>query len=226
MTAAGRPKLTRTTLRSSVTEELRSQILSGDLRSGTHLGEIALSASLGVSRATLREALRQLEQDGLVIQDNRGRVIVREVLPRELADLFEVRLALESLAITRLCALPDRSQIVTQLRLRLDRLRTQSSLAEDLDADLAFHGDVCRLSGNEILLQNWQNISGLVRITMLAAGADPARENMTYDRHAPIVDLVERGDADAACHFLAEHMGTARDRLLERMNERETHADR
>lgn len=219
MTAPARPRLTRTTLRSSVTDEIRSQILSGDLQSGTHLGEIALSASLGVSRATLREALRQLEQDGLVVQDNRGRVMVREIRPQELADLFEVRLALESVAITRLCALADRSEIVAQLRLRLDRLRTPSSLADDLDADLAFHGDVCRLSGNDVLLQNWQNISGLVRITMLAAGADPARENMTYDRHAPIVDHVERGDEEAARRFLAEHMATARDRLLERMNE-------
>ncbi|MEW2501391.1 GntR family transcriptional regulator [Amycolatopsis sp. CA-161197] len=204
----------RTTLRESTVDLLRTAIFGGDIPAGTHLAEVSLSASLGVSRATLREALRQLQQEGLAVQDSRGRVSVREVSPQEVEDLFEVRLGLETIAARRLCERPDRSSVVTELTDRLERLRRPESLAADLDADLEFHGTMCRLSGNQLLLQSWEGISSLARITMLAAGPDSARANMAYDRHAPIVDLIARGDSAACSEFLADHMASARDRLI------------
>jgi DNA-binding GntR family transcriptional regulator len=208
-------KPTRTTLRESTVDLLRAAIFGGDIPAGTHLAEISLSASLGVSRATLREALRQLQQEGLAVQDTRGRVSVREVSAQEVKDLFEVRLGLESIAVRRLCTLADRAAVVGELTERLERLRRMESLAADLDADLEFHGTICRLSGNQLLLQSWEAISSLIRITMLAAGPDSARANMAYDRHAPIVDLIARGDAAACTEFLADHMASARDRLVQ-----------
>jgi DNA-binding GntR family transcriptional regulator len=204
----------RTTLRESTVDLLREAIFGGDIPAGAHLAEISLSSSLGVSRATLREALRQLQQEGLVVQDGRGRVSVREVSAVEMEDLFELRLGLESIAVQRLCKLPDRSAVVTELTERLERLRKTESLAADLAADLELHEAICRLSGNLLLLQSWQGINILIRITMLAAGPDSARANMAYDRHAPIVELIARGDAVACSEFLADHMASARDRLV------------
>lgn len=211
----GKPN--RTTLRESTVDVLREAIFGGDIPAGTHLAEISLSGSLGVSRATLREALRQLQQEGLAVQDARGRVSVRDVSADEVRDLFELRLGLESMAVQRLCKLSDRTAVVAELTERLERLRTTESLAADLSADLEFHGAICRLSGNQLLLQSWQGISSLIRITMLAAGPDSARANMAYDRHAPIVDLIARGDVTACGEFLVDHMASARDRLVASM---------
>jgi DNA-binding GntR family transcriptional regulator len=219
MTVFSIGRATRFTLRESVTDRLRTAIGEGTLAPGTHLAEVELSGSLGVSRATLREALRQLQQEGLLVQDQRGRVSVRHLTGSEVYDIFEVRTGLEQIAIGRLCALPDREPVVAALQGKLDRLKYQVSLAEDLDADLNFHGAMCELAGNQTLYQAWSNISGLVRVTMIAAGPKPARENMQFERHCPIVDLIAAGDAEAAHRFLAEHMDTAAQRLVSRMSQ-------
>ncbi len=210
-------RATRFTLRESVADRLRVAIKDGSLGSGAHLAEVELSDSLGVSRATLREALRQLQQEGLLTQDTRGRVSVRQVSRQEVRDIFEVRLGLESIAVQRLCALEDRAAAVAELRGKLDRLKYEVSLADDLDADLDFHGTICSLAGNPMLFQAWSNLSGLIRITMIAAGPDPARENMAFERHAPIVDLIASGDVAEAHRFLEHHMETAVDLLVNRM---------
>ncbi|WP_353074156.1 FCD domain-containing protein [Amycolatopsis carbonis] len=69
-----------------------------------------------------------------------------------------------------MCERRDRSSVVTELTEHLERLRRPESLAADLDADLEFHGTMCRLAGNQLLLQSREGISSLARITMLAAG--------------------------------------------------------
>jgi DNA-binding GntR family transcriptional regulator len=210
--------VTRSTLRESVAARVRAAILEGDIPGGTHLAEVGLSESLGVSRATLREALRQLQEEGVAVQDSRGRVSVRSISAKEVHDLYEVRLGLELIAVRRLCELPAAERRLDDLRAKLERLRQQVSLAADLDADLEFHGMVCSAAQSPILYKSWQNISSLIRLTMVAAGPDSARENMAFERHAPIVDLIAKGDADEACRFLESHMLTAERVLVERMN--------
>jgi len=208
----------RITLRESVADQLRSAISEGAITPGTHLGEVDLSSSLQVSRATLREALRQLQQEGLLAQDSRGRVSVRKVSPAEVEDIFEVRLGLESIAVRRLCTRKDRVTDVNILRSKLEPLRQPLTLAEDMDADLDFHGTICTRAGNVTLTQAWTSISGVIRITMIAAGAAPARANASYDRHVPIVDFIEAGDAPGALAFLRDHMSSAAEQLVNRMS--------
>src|SRR3712207_9551360 len=73
--------LDRSTLRERSLEALRSAILSGRYRPGDHLGEVELAGSLGVSRGTVREALRHLQQEGLVTSGNRGMLRVNSLTP-------------------------------------------------------------------------------------------------------------------------------------------------
>ena len=73
--------LDRSTLRERALEALRSVILSGQYRPGDHLGEVELAGSLGVSRGTVREALRHLQQEGLVTAGNRGMLRVNSLTP-------------------------------------------------------------------------------------------------------------------------------------------------
>jgi DNA-binding GntR family transcriptional regulator len=206
------------TRRELILDRLREAISSGQLSAGTHLAEVELSAALGVSRGTLREALRHLQQEGLLTADSRGRLSVRVVNAREVEEIFAVRDALESLALQQICKLEDRSTIVADLRRQLDRLRAaEGQFTAQLDADLAFHARMCELSGNATLLQTWRAVSGLARAAITAAGAETALHNMAYERHRPIVDLIESGDVAGGKAFLAQHMDEAARRITDQM---------
>ena len=108
--------LDRSTLRERALEALRAAITSGQYRPGDHLGEVELAKNLGVSRGTVREALRHLQQEGLVTAGNRGMLRVNSLSPEEVRELFQVRAALEGLAVATIIASPDRQSAVKSLR--------------------------------------------------------------------------------------------------------------
>src|SRR6187455_1623528 len=114
--------LDRSTLRERALEALRAAITSGSYRPGDHLGEVELATHLGVSRGTVREALRHLQQEGLVTGGNRGMLRVSTVSPKEVRELFRVRAALEGLAVAEIIASPRRDAAVQTLRAALVRL--------------------------------------------------------------------------------------------------------
>lgn len=209
------------TRRELILDRLRSAISSGELAPGTHLAEIELSEALGVSRGTLREALRHLQQDGLLTSDARGRLSVRVVSPTEVTEIFDVRCALETLAFQDICRRADRQAIATELRRSLEQLkRSAGDFAAQIEADLALHERMCELSGNATLRHAWRGVSGLARAAITAAGPPTALANMAYDRHLPIITLIEAGDAEGGAAFLRAHMHDAADRVVAAM----THA--
>ena len=116
MSADPLSSLDRRTLRERALEALRSAITSGRYRPGDHLGEVELATHLGVSRGTVREALRHLQQEGLVTAGNRGMLRVNEISPTEVRERFRVRAALESLAVTEIIRSADRARAVAALR--------------------------------------------------------------------------------------------------------------
>ncbi|SDS15429.1 GntR family transcriptional regulator [Agrococcus carbonis] len=209
----------RVTRRELILDRLREAVTTGELPQGTHLAETELSASLGVSRGTLREALRHLEQQGLLTKDARGRLSVRVVTAAEVRDIFDVRFALESLACETVCARDDLEAVVAELRRALERLAEseRGSIADQVAADLAFHEAICAASGNGTLLESWRRVSGLARAVITAAGRDTAIANMAADRHAPIVEAIASGDAERARAVLREHNDSAREAIVERL---------
>jgi len=86
--------LAKTSLREQALDQLRNAVTSGEIAPGTRLVETELSAALGISRGTLREALRQMQQEGLVEAGERGRLTVRTLSDAEILDMFAVRAAL------------------------------------------------------------------------------------------------------------------------------------
>ena len=200
--------LDRSTLRERSLEALRGAILTGRHRPGDHLGEVELAGSLGVSRGTVREALRHLQQEGLVTSGNRGMLRVNSLTPAEVHELFRVRAALEGLAVREVIASPRREAAVEALRTALERLSDDEEPAARMEADLAFHLTLCRLSGNSMLVEAWQRLEGRMRVAILN-GASWQAPMMARDRHRPIVEAVERGDVEAAVRIVDEHMTAA-----------------
>src|ERR687886_2387460 len=185
MTAEQLTSLDRSTLRERALSALRSAITSGQYRPGDHLGEVELAGHLGVSRGTVREALRHLQQEGLVTAGARGMLRVRSHTATEIRELFEVRAALEGLAVRLLIDSPKRDAAVTTLRRALSELDDpHRDFIAHVDADMAFHLLLCELSGNSMLATAWQQLAGRIRVTIMARGEEQSAL-MSGGYHAP-----------------------------------------
>jgi DNA-binding GntR family transcriptional regulator len=203
--------LDRSTLRERALEALRSAITSGRYRPGDHLGEVELGQHLGVSRGTVREALRHLQQEGLVTVGNRNRLLVNSLTPQQVRELFRVRAALEGLAAAEVIASPKRDEAVATLREALSQLAVGDAgdFATKLEADLGFHLLLCQLSGNSMLVDAWRYLEGRIRVTIMNGESAGSPTMMSRDRHAPIVEAIECGDAAAATAVVQQHMAAA-----------------
>ena len=208
--------LQKKSLREQALSALRTAITSGELAPGRHLVETELSEMLQISRGTLREALRQLEQEGLISAGPRGRMSVRHLDVKEIRDIFAVRGVLESLAARTLSDMPDKEGALAELRAAVDNMEkaAKSSLEERIESDLEFHRTLCRLSGNETLLHSWESLEGSIRMSIMFAGLEKGVSNMSVDRHHDIVAAIETGDASLARKTIREHMDTAADNLV------------
>jgi DNA-binding GntR family transcriptional regulator len=212
VTAEPLSNLDRSTLRERALEALRSAITSGQYRPGDHLGEVELATNLGISRGTVREALRHLQQEGLVTASNRNMLRVSTISPRDVRELFRVRAALEGLAISEIIASPQRKKAVRTLREALSRLADSDDAGDfttRLEADLGFHLRLCELSGNAVLVEAWRYLEGRIRVTIMNCESVDTPSMMARTRHAPIVDAIERGDVEAARTVIEHHMAAA-----------------
>ena len=210
MTAEPLSNLDRSTLRERALEALRSAITSGQYRPGDHLSEVALAGHLGVSRGTVREALRHLQQEGLVTAGNRNMLRVSTISPKAVRELFRVRAALEGLAVAEIIASTEREKAVATLRKGLSRLSdSDGDFAAKLEADLGFHLLLCQLSGNAMLVEAWRYLEGRIRVTIMNYESADTPSMMARTRHAPIVDAIERGDVAVARSVVEQHMAAA-----------------
>ena len=194
---------------------LREAILTGELAAGSRLPQEELAARYGISRIPLREALRRLEGEGLVvITANRG-AAVRALTVRDVEDIFDLRLALESLALRRA------SEQRADLREQTERLRERAGeaiAAGDLPAlfhlDRDFHAGLTAASENAHLVQTlggqWSQIMRIMHAYLRHANYPPR----VWAEHQAIAAAVARGDADGAIALLTAHLDVARDRIL------------
>jgi DNA-binding GntR family transcriptional regulator len=211
----GLVELDRTSLRERAMEMLRAAVTTREIEPGSRLVETELSAAMGISRGTLREALRQLEYEGLIEVGERGRLTVRTLTDAELADMFTVRAALEGLAAATISTRPDRDVLLPELQTALDALQAADGSINDMvDADLAFHRLLCEASGNTTLVRAWETLTGPIRVAILFAGPAAALANMSVPRHQELLDAIATGDPDTARGAVDAHMREAAHTLL------------
>jgi DNA-binding FadR family transcriptional regulator len=209
--------LERVNLRQQAVIALREAITSGEIPAGTHLAETDLAQRLQISRGTLREALRELQQQGLVTAGARGRLSVRQLTA---ADEQSGRERLDRSAHDEdLMDLGgDRQQTVALLSAAVKRLEDAETLGLEarIEADLDFHRTLCVLTGNQTLLTTWGALEGAIRLSIMYGGVERADENMDAHRHADIVDSIASGDADRARETIMAHMAHAAANLVRR----------
>lgn len=217
--------LSRTTLREQVLKQLRDAILSGELPVGAHLNEVELASRLTVSRGTVREALRTLEQAGLAESADRGRLIVRRLSKRDVRELYQVRSFLECGAALAVAHDTNRNSLVKQLTKALPPATTRD-FESALRADLAFHQKLCDLADNALLVHQWSSLEHQIRVVTCAGAATDdgvVPDIMLRANHLPLVEALGQQDELAIIHVFNAHMDGAAAYWTNRIPEPATH---
>jgi len=211
------------TLVEAVTETLRKEILKGNFLPGAALQEVELSKMLNISRGTVREALRQLNQEGIVeIIPYRG-AFVTELPAQRVKEIYTLRVLLEPYAVR----LSMENQVFTEdyleemrlLVVRMGELEKAGDYNATIEADIKFHEMSCQRCGHELILETLHNLQSLTLMFILATKL--YRSDMVSDEvsHQAIFDGIASGDPDLAEEIVRKHINDAGTSLVRRMEE-------
>ena len=196
------------TVAEGVYQHLRRELLTGRLEPGQWLREQELAEALDVSRTPVREAIRQLAQEGLLqIEANRG-VRVRGLSLEEAVATYEVRNRLESMA-AGLAARNVTDEARAELSQHLEAMNAvdPEDQAEHIRTDNEFHALVARLSSNPVLEELVEKLSERVmRVKILTRDVNVSAEARA--QHTRIVEAISRGDEEAAAEAMSRHVRT------------------
>ncbi len=196
---------------------LRHELLAGTLEPGCWLREQELAEALNVSRTPIREAVRQLAQEGLVvIEPNRG-VRVPELGLEEAVATYAVRERLEAMA-AELAAVNATKSDLEELNRDLEIMNevAPEDFAEHIRTDDAFHALVARIARNPVLEELAERLSlRVMRVKVLTRDVNTSA--MARAQHARIVAAITSGDPSAAGAAMAEHIRTNLDIVKDRL---------
>lgn len=195
-------------LRESVVTSIREAIHSGALRPGDRLFEAGLADQMGISRAPIREALRQLELEGLVEMSPRRGAAVARFSREDVLEVYSLRSALEGLAchlaVERASA--DDWRHLRELAERMRQAAQQGDLRTLVNYDLTFHGTLCEISGHRRLLKTWRSLEGQARVFLTWIEQIYGDLVETAEGHVPILDALECGDGNKAEALTRRHI--------------------
>lgn len=199
-------------LRSSVFFQLRDDILKGRFKPGENLVELKLAAQYGVSRTPVREALRQLELEGLVkYLPNRG-VVVEGITSEDVEDIFIIREHLEAL-VANWAAERVQPEEIEKMRETLD-LQEFYTAKDDVQQvtvlDTEFHRLLLEASRSKSLRYALGSMLDYVEQARFRSLRVPGRIHDSVREHRAILDAVAAGEAQLAGERMAEHMRQAR----------------
>lgn len=209
-------------LRDVVFKTLRQGILTGELKPGERLMEIHLAKRLGVSRTPIREAIRKLELEGLVTMVPRRGAEVAQISGKNLKDVLEVRVALDSLAVRLACERITEEGIV-QLK-RACKQFEMTTKEKTLDAtkiaqaDVAFHDVISKATGNERLLQMISNLSEQMYRYRFEYIKDTNYHERLIKEHENLCKYIENRDSQKAVEEITKHIENQLQSILTHLN--------
>ena len=196
----------RSTLRAHVAERLRTAILAGDIAPGAPLVETALSQRFDVSRGPLREALRQLIEEGLVVTVP---YTGTHVAPLSVEDeIYSLRTALETFAFEQIWERRDES-FRRELQRRNDVLIATIDAGDDrasILTELDFHGLVYEAAGHRLLQRAWHGLRGRLQLYWAAHHRAHGRRGPRRDSHDSYIAAALGDDLAAMRAEIADHM--------------------
>ena len=212
--------MAKNNLRQQAYQHIHGRIVDGTLRVGTVVSELSLADEIGMSRTPIREAIRQLQVEGLVEQIPRFGTVVRQPRRQEIVESYQLREALESYAVslTTECISASDLAMLKKLCERLQAvasdLKASSKSALDaemmkrfLAADMAFHVVLIRGAGNSRIMKIINDMHVLKRVFGVERQLHSQEiVDEAYQSHQQIYNFVEAGSADNARQAMARHI--------------------
>lgn len=198
----------RYSLRGRVYNTIRDKILSGDYHENEELKENTIATELGVSRTPVREALRQLELEGLVsIIPNKG-ASVTGITTKDIHDIYTIRSYLEGLCARWACENITNAQIedLEEILYLSDFHARRSHFEQIVELDNKFHDLIYKASGSKILNHVLSDFHQYVERVRKITLSRPYRAEQSSKEHGAIVDALKKRDGDLAEALAHEHM--------------------
>jgi DNA-binding GntR family transcriptional regulator len=197
-------------LKHTVAEQLRAEMVKGALKPGEKIVERRWANTFGVSQASIREAINLLATGGFVTKALGRSARVVNLSAEDVMQIYEMRGALEGLA-ARLAAekRADTAEVEKALS-TMERSAQKDDLAALLDANLAFHLGLCRLSNNSYLIEQAYRLLPLIfafiRIRAIASGQSASLWAKDFPPFRRIVELIKEGEGETAEQYVKKVM--------------------
>ncbi len=210
-------------LREVVFQSLRTAILEGTLEPGERLMEIHLAQELGVSRTPVREAIRKLELEGLVVTYPRRGAVVANITRKDLEDVLEVRRALEELAMRRAAVMitDEQIQALHQAEKTFIEYLNSNDVAKSATADAEFHEIISNATGNARLVALLSNLRGQMYRYRMENLKDKSSHSELIEHHQQIISAMENHDPEAAAQTITEHIKLQKQSILDSLQMQE-----
>lgn len=206
-------KYRRTTQLDFAVEALRAAILSGEMKMGERVNEVAVTNRLNISRTTFREALRQMEEAGLLIREPFKGTFVREFTDKEIKEINDLQGALECHAVELILEkgknkkkdMKPLYKIVSQM----ESMDSKCSQEEHNELHIEFHRNLVLLSDNQLLYRVWNDLSQQFRVAMAVSQGiyQMSGETVNFAKnHREIADAILEGDREKAQRRIKEHV--------------------
>ena len=209
-----------------VVEAVRRGILRGELAPGTPLREVHMAESLGISRNTVRDAVRALAREGLVTHSMHRGAIVTRLTERDVVDVFRVRERIEPQAIE--ASEHASAEQLAGLRGTVDQLARGANAGDwdgVVDADCLFHRHLVGFLGSPRLDRFYDTIQGELRLCLSIADRADDDPRDLIGEHTELYELIAAGERARCSARLTQHLHEARDRLCQMVRDTEEAAD-
>ncbi|MFK7692707.1 GntR family transcriptional regulator [Paenibacillus sp. HJGM_3] len=198
-----------TSLRHRITDDIRKAIFHGKLRPGDRLREVDLSQQMGVSRGPIREAIRMLEQEGLLLSHPYKETTVAEINGEEVQEvLIPIRLTLEKYAIRK--ALPKVGEAelekLSSIVQRMKEAAKLKNLPVMVDLDIQFHEYLIGLAETPGLFNTWTSICNRIRLYFIKQGLMYKNLNDLWKEHEALLAVIRSGDIEKILGELTAHI--------------------
>lgn len=202
-------------VREDLYDLLRKMIFSGTLPSGARLVEAELARQLGTSRAPLREAVRQLEQDGLLEHNPRRGCVVTTLTREDILDLYSLRALIEGFAIRRVAGRVSPA-VLARLEGLIGEMKASAKrgdIASLTEADVRFHDLIVTEAGSKQLHRVWSLLNPQTWTVMSLTRLGGRSPDEIAERHRPVLEALASGDPDRAEAALQRHILELADEL-------------
>jgi DNA-binding GntR family transcriptional regulator len=203
------PAVVARSLRDEVGDVLRQAIWRGDLQPGEHLNEAALADRLGVSRPPLREVIRTLEAEGLVVSRPRRGAYVKQLSGDDVLEIYSVRCTLEAMAAELVIeeSAPGVSNMLEEKLMELEQESVRhADLPDVITIDLQFHRAFVAAAGNSRLLHMWERLVGELRLALSLVPREFYDADFVHRTHRPLVEAIRAGDRAQAQTMIKQLM--------------------